>query len=173
MDENIDDFTLVLGLWQANYLSEAAVIAWADRKLRASPEPALSLIELALHGPRHCLKDPWADFPKPAKLSFMQLFALRAHAVDLASDQDLGDFMHWLIGAGIGEDFNALPAALLAYQLDHYVSDCDDRALALQTLKESLPGLLQSSQSMFEEMAAMLPGYMLKPVQPQQPLQHH
>lgn len=151
------DLNILLGLWHENYLSEKAIITWAERAIRTLPEPDFDLIELALHGPSFCLNKPYTDFPRPSELSFVQHIAIRINSLDVDSEQELAVFLNWLIGAGVGDVIPSHPEVRLAYQLDHLVSDCDNLPLALDTLKENLASLLESSRPIFAKLAALIP----------------
>lgn len=131
-----------LALWVEGVLSSMDVVAWADREIQRQQTPPYALMELALHGPETCLKRSQADFaPRPAKLTFEERFALRAHATDLQAEASLARLSEWASRACMGEDLSSDFVAL-GYYLDHLLSDCHDKEAACEYARREVPKLL-------------------------------
>jgi hypothetical protein len=138
----IDDARLLLAAWRERLVSDAEVIAWADRMLERVPVSDLPswLLDLSVEGPARCMSRAASEFLEVSNLSFCDSFMIRARRLDLDAADELDDFVKWTSGACMGEDLEQ-PEVRLGYQLDHLACDCDRPADARALARAELPAL--------------------------------
>ena len=137
-----------LGLWVSGLLTTPEVVEWAGSEIARLDHPPAELIDLALDGPEVCLKRARTDFPPRAvKLTYVDGFAVRASALDLANDDAVHRFADWASRNCVGEDL-ADPLVALGYQLDHLLCDCEDKQAAMALVRADLLGLLPRCRQM-------------------------
>ncbi|MEK8034863.1 hypothetical protein AACH06_28935 [Ideonella sp. DXS29W] len=99
-------------------------------------------MDLALDGPEKYLKRPEFEFSaRPAALSYLQEFSLRAVALDLESPEACRQFADWAACHAMGQNLD-LAEVSFGYQLDHLLEDCRDSAAAIALVRSELPSLL-------------------------------
>jgi len=139
-----------LSLWVSGLLTAEQVTDWAGLELARLDHPPAELIDLVTDGPETCLKRAQADFPPRAtRLRYVDEFALRAAALDLAAEDAVQGFADWASRRCLGEDL-ADPLVQLGYQLDHLLCDCQDGAAAMALVRDDLPSLLPRCRQMAE-----------------------
>lgn len=137
-----------LALWVSGLLTSDQVVAWAWSQVARLDEPPPELFDLANDGPELCLKRAEHDFPpRPAKLSYIQEFSLRALATLPESDESVLHFADWAARHAMGED-HSHPFVSFGYRLDHLLEDCQDRAAAKALVRDELPPLLPRCQAL-------------------------
>jgi hypothetical protein len=153
---------IALGLWNAGLVSQDALIAWVDGRIRASDTPSSELLELSWDGPVVCLKRPEFEFPaRPIRFTFVEEFSLRALALDISDDLDAAQFVAWVSHCCMGED-PAQPEVSLGYQLDHLRCDCDDKPSAMRLLRVELPRLMPRCHALVSVLLAEVPDIALQ-----------
>lgn len=131
--------------WKLGIASEEDIIAWADARIRESDAPDMRLIDLATLGPAHCHRLPWEEFPaRPLLLPFPVIFSAVAPTLDLADDDALLAFSRRAFIECVSTDgWDGHPIMEFGYQVDHLHVDMASPQLALQHMREHLPGLVQ------------------------------
>jgi len=142
-----------LGLWVSGLLTTGQVSDWAGSEIARLDQPPPELIDLVMDGPEACLKRAQADFPPRAtRLPYVDEFALRAIALDLAADDAVQSFADWASRRCLGGDLKE-PLVLFGYQLDHLLCDCQDTDGAAALIRDELPPLLDRCRQMAERYA--------------------
>jgi hypothetical protein len=135
----------ILALWEAGLKSDQEVKDWASDRLALEANPDADLIELAIYGPRDCLKRSSVDFKlRAVPLSFGEEFRIRADRLSIENDADADRFCSWVVSRCIAEDL-ADPIVKFSYLLDHLISDCFDPKAARDRLRAELASVLSQS----------------------------
>jgi len=165
---------IALGLWNTGLVSQDALIAWVDGRIRASDTPSSDLLDLSWYGPVVCLKRPEFEFPaRPIRFTFVEEFSLRALALDISDDLDAAQFVAWASHCCMGEDL-AQPEVSLGYQLDHLCCDCDDKPSAVRLLRVELPRLMPQCHAHASVFLAEVPDLAFQRSSGgSQPVRHH
>ena len=133
---------VVLALWEDGVIPAEKVVEWADRQIEHAETSALPawLMELSLHGPVACFKNPLIRLPQSAELSFLDRFAVRVVALNQNNTEQIETFVAWAARTAIGED-HELPEVELSYELDHLANACEMMESAVAKVRKELPAL--------------------------------
>lgn len=148
-----DRASLIFDEYDDQLVSASDVLAWAETELLAIKNPAgipTWLLDLLRDGPARFLN---ASHPWRRRIDFQVRFAIHACRVDLKDRDSILRFAKWLSRAVLGEDIDA-PFVALAYEVDHYLDDHRDEALALQCIQEDLPDLLPRCRAILDAVRA-------------------
>jgi hypothetical protein len=132
----------MLGLWASGLLSSQALVDWAGVAVARVDECQQELFDLVTYGPELCLKRAQYDFaPRPAPMSYLQQFCVRAVETELDLTVSALAFANWASRYCMGEELSE-PAVSFGYQLDHLLCDCEDEKAALAFVRSELPPML-------------------------------
>ncbi|MGJ7504673.1 hypothetical protein NWF24_29010 [Variovorax paradoxus] len=132
----------MLGLWASGLRSSQAIVDWASAAVARPGESRQELFELVTYGPEQCLKRAQHDFPpRPASMSYLQQFCVRAIETQLDSTVSTLAFASWASRGCMGEELSE-PAVAFGYRVDHLLIDCEDEEAALAFVRSELPALL-------------------------------
>lgn len=148
-----DRANLILDAFDDQIVTASEVLTWAESELLAIKNPAeipTWLLDLLRDGPAHFLN---ASHPWRMRHDFQVRFAIHACRVDLKDRDSILRFANWLSRAVLGEDIDA-PFVALAYEVDHYLDDHRDEALAVQCIQEDLPDLLPRCHAILDAVRA-------------------
>ncbi|MCB9886045.1 MAG: hypothetical protein H6838_11155 [Planctomycetes bacterium] len=149
-----DRANIMLDAWRAELVTDAEIRSWAESEMMAisdAGEMPTWLLDLVTHGPGSVVEQGH-DWRRTAE--FGVEFAFASARVDLADRGGVVRFARWLAGASLGEDLD-LPEVVLGYQVDHYL-DQGDVDLAVQCVREGLPGILSSRRDLLRKAVGLV-----------------
>jgi hypothetical protein len=137
-----DRANLMLDAWDDGQVTDEDVRSWAGTELLSIADTKLAptwLLDLVQHGPRS-LADVGLEWRRSS--GFKVRFAMRAIRLDLSDRPSVEGFAQWLAPAAMGEDL-ADPGVQLGYEVDHCLHDLGDLDLAVDCVRQGLPGLVE------------------------------
>lgn len=148
------NIAMIMGLWVEGYYSAEEVISWADDQIRSfEGSPPDSLIELSLKGPEKCMKISFYEFPEPKTFSFLEIFSIKMHLLEMNSEESIKQFISWISSESMGEDLS-IPEVSFGYQLEHRLSY--DEGCPIQYLEQHINEFIPSSIERLKELTKQL-----------------